>query len=274
MWTEWLFCRLQGLKSNELKWFDSHCHFDFRAFDETRESEWKLAHRMGVLGLVIPGITRQQGEKLSKFCHHNPNWYYSLGFHPFWLTEHKLTDIDWLDSALSTTDALAVGECGMDQILIKQGIASWVDQWRCFIHQVELAEAHGKPLVLHIRGAHDQVAAELKRRGFSHAGLVHAFTGSEQQAKVWSDLGFCLGVGGAISYPKASRFRRTLAAIPIENLLLETDSPDMKPAFLRNASNTPAMIPLYAAILSSIKKIELSDLSIQLDINLQRVFGL
>ena len=253
-------------------WFDSHCHFDFAALDATRAADWRLASESGVQGLLIPGVTRQQGQNLQAFCSQNPGWRYCLGLHPYWCGEHREDDLDWLDQALTQPGRVAVGECGMDRVLVKQEGYDWDDQWYWFIRQVELAEQHGLPLVLHIRGAHDEVAAELRRRRFSTQGLVHAFSGSAQQAGNWADLGFCLGVGGAMTHPGATRLRRTLAEIPLENLLLETDSPDMTPAFLGRDTNSPAMIPLYGQILAGLRQTDTGALADQLQKNLIRVF--
>ena len=253
-------------------WFDSHCHFDFSVLDASREGDWQLASSLGVEGLLIPGVTRTQGESLSAFCAQNRRWRYALGLHPYWCQDHREDDLLWLATALQQPGVVAVGECGMDRVLVKEGSATWDAQWQWLMKQVELAESTGLPLVLHIRGAHDEVAAELRRRRFSGQGLVHAFSGSVQQAANWCDLGFCLGVGGAMTHPRAQRLRRTLQQIPPENLLLETDAPDMPPAFLGRHHNSPAMIPLYGHILSCLLGIETEDLAEQLQKNLLRVF--
>ena len=253
-------------------WFDSHCHFDFDALDSSRDSDWRLARRLGVSGLLIPGITREQGERLPTFCATVSEWSYCLGLHPYWCHQHRQDDLLWLDQELASPGVIAVGECGMDRVLAKEGAARWEDQWYWLEQQVTLAERHGLPLVLHIRGAHDEVASELKRRRFRSGGLVHAFSGSLQQAENWCELGFCLGVGGAMSHPRATRLRTTLSQIPLQHLLLETDSPDMTPAFLGRSVNSPAMIPLYAQILARLMHCQPAELADQLEKNRLRVF--
>lgn len=260
--------------SAPLAWFDSHCHFDFSQFDDCRDVEWLLAQRSGVEGLLIPGVSQEQGQQLIDFCLGAPNWHYALGLHPYWNQQHSTHDLNWLDQALAQYAPVALGEFGMDRLLIKQQHSDWAAQWQWFLQQLELAEAHKLPLILHIRGAHDEVAAELKRRRFPYGGLVHAFSGSEQQGRRWCDLGFCLGVGGAISYPNAKRLRKTFSSLPIEHLLLETDSPDMAPAFFAHRQNTPAAIPLYGAILASITGYQLEKIAEQMSMNLKRVFDL
>ena len=260
-------------------WFDSHCHFDFSALDKARDADWRLARLMGLRGLMIPGVSRVQGEAVARFTHagqgpdvtHGINA--ALGLHPYWIAEHSAGDLVWLDSCLSQKQAVAVGETGLDRQLERHGGPTLEQQWQWLSPQIELAETHKLPLVLHIRGAHDEVAAELRRRRFSHGGLVHAFSGSLQQGERWADLGFALGAGGAMTHPNAHKLRRTFAELPLEALLLETDAPDMPPAFLREGPNSPAMIPLYGAILGRVRKVRsLADLAHQLQQNLYRIF--
>lgn len=259
-----------------LTWFDAHCHFDFSALDQHRDADWSLAHSMGVSGIIIPGVSRQQSASLTTFVQRHPYCHPAVGLHPYWCEQHRDADIDWLDAHLHHNadkgGVIAIGECGMDRHLIKsQGIV-WDEQWHWCMAQIELAERHKKPLILHIRGAHDEVAAELKRRRFAYGGLVHAFSGSLQQGLRWHELGFALGVGGAMTHPGATRLRKTLSDLPLESLLLETDSPDMRPAFMRRAENSPAMIPLYGAILASIKDHSLTEISAVTQQNLYRIF--
>lgn len=257
-------------------WFDAHCHFDFPALDQHRESDWQLATSMGVSGLLIPGVSRQQSAALELFTAQQPQWHRAVGLHPYWCDQHTEGDIDWLDTHLQqnadNNTVVAVGEFGMDRHLVKSQGISWDEQWHWCIAQIELAERHKKPLILHIRGAHDEVTAELKRRRFAYGGLVHAFSGSLQQGLRWHDLGFALGVGGAMTHHRATRLRNVIRDLPFESLLLETDSPDMRPAFLQRTENSPAMIPLYGAIVAMIKDRSLSESSSILQQNLYRVF--
>lgn len=255
-------------------WFDAHCHFDFDALDQTREGDWALAQSLGVTGLMIPGITRAQTEgALQKGYGVSARYHLLFGLHPYWCNLHQPEDLGWLDDMLRRHRPVALGEAGTDRILAKQSDIDLETQWRWLMAQIELAEAHKLPLVLHIRGTHDEVAAELRRRRFSYGGMVHAFSGSLQQGRHWHDLGFGLGVGGAMTHPRAHRLRQTLSGLPLEALLLETDAPDMKPAFLARDTNTPAMIPLYGAMLARLRnKMAMADLAEQLQQNLYRIF--
>ncbi|MCD8523997.1 MAG: TatD family hydrolase [Saccharospirillaceae bacterium] len=252
------------------RWFDSHCHFDFAALDHEREQQWALAQRSGVSGLLIPGVHRQQGEQLAAFCQNQP-FYYALGLHPYFLSEHNGDDLCWLAQALQQPDVIALGEAGLDWVLAATS-EQRQQQWFWFRAQVALATTYQLPMILHIRGAHDEAASFLRQQQFRYGGMVHAFSGSEQQGKVWRKLGFRLGIGGAMSHPRAQKLRRTVAALPLDCWLLETDSPDMQPAFWRGANNSPASIPLLAAMLASLHNVSLAELAACLEHNLQQTF--
>lgn len=244
----------------EFAWFDSHCHFDFDAFANDRLTQWQLACKLGVKGLIIPGVSRSQGQHLAGFCQGKP-WFYAQGLHPYFLAQHQVSDIDWLEQQLNTdSNIIALGEIGLDKVMAKTEQQRALQQ-QYFAAQVELAKQYNKKVILHVRGMHDQACSYLRQQRFENGGVVHAFSGSEQQAKAWIDLGFKLGIGGAMTHPRAHKLRRTIRAVPVSAWLLETDSPDMKAAFWAQAHNSPVAIVLLAACLASLKKVSLAELS-------------
>lgn len=245
-----------------LTWIDSHCHFDFAVFDEWREQHWQWLTSLGLAALIIPGVSRQQGQQLPVLCMDKP-WFYGQGLHPYFLPQHRLDDLDWLERCLQNDQQiLAIGEIGLDKILAYEDEAKLSLQRQYFALQVELAIQYKKPLILHIRGMHDEAASFLRHKGFSHGGVVHAFSGSVQQAKAWLDLGFRLGIGGAMTHPRAQKLRKTISTLPLQAWLLETDSPDMPSAFWKNPPHSPAAIPCLAAILASLHKKTLAEIAI------------
>ena len=223
-------------------WFDSHCHFDFEAFDTSRSEHWALAQRHHVQGCLVPGVSRALSESRADRLQGIPHGG-ALGLHPYWMNEHRQADLDWLDSSLAdvafqrsastlSSEIVAVGETGLDRPLAKRGGPSLREQMVWFDAQCALAHTHRLPLILHAVGTHQELIHHLRACGFTQGGMVHGFTGSEEQARQWLDLGFVLGVGGAISRPNASRLRALFQYLPVDALLLETDGPDMPPAFL------------------------------------------
>ncbi|MBE0484346.1 MAG: TatD family hydrolase [Bacterioplanes sp.] len=235
-----------------LRWFDSHCHWDFSSLDSERETQWLLAQRLGVCGYLIPGISREQGQR--QLDHDATKQHgIALGLHPYFLAQHRPSDLAWLHEQCQRHDLVALGEFGLDWVLATTS-EQQRQQWDWFEQQLDIAETHQLPIILHVRKAHDQVAAALRRRQFAYGGVVHAFSGSVQQGKAYLDLGMTLGIGGAMSHPRAHKLRRTVAALPNHAWLLETDSPDMTPAFWQGPRNSLATIPLLAAILASLQQ--------------------
>lgn len=256
---------------NTLTWFDCHCHFDFPVFAADRAQHWAWLQSLGLAGLFIPGVERAQGEKLAALCQGQP-WFYAQGLHPYFMDRHRIDDLYWLETELARDpNILAVGEIGLDLPQAKQA-NNLEQQWQFLQAQVELAHSFKKPLVIHVRGLHDELCAYLKQRRFSYRGLVHAFSGSEQQAKNWLDLGFKLGLGGAISHSRAHKLRTSVRNLPVEAWLLETDSPDMKAAFWGDNRYSPAAIPLLAAYLAQLKNQELAVIALHLQQQLSEIW--
>lgn len=245
----------------QLLWCDSHCHFDFAVFDNDREAHWQWLQQLGLRALVIPGVSRSQGAKLASLCANKP-WFYAQGLHPYFIGQHKPSDLLWLEQQLQQdAHIIAVGEIGLDKVIVTNN-DDLTKQLHFFTAQAQLAKRFAKPLILHVRGKHDEAWSVLQRMGFDCGGVVHAFSGSMQQAKKWLDLGFKLGVGGAMTHSRAIKLRRTIDSLPLSAWLLETDSPDMKSAFWRDEAHSPAAIPLLANCLAAIKKCNLADIAI------------
>jgi TatD DNase family protein len=103
-----------------------------------------------------------------------------------------------------------------------------------FAAQLDLAKQYTKPVVLHVRKAHADVFKILRQHEFNEGGIIHAFSGGIEEAKMYAKLGFKLGIGGSLTYEQAKRLHNVVAAMPIESLVIETDAPDMIPQPYRN----------------------------------------
>lgn len=262
-------------------WFDSHCHLDFSAFDHDREQVWQHCQNLGVEGLLLPGVSRQQLERLPSLVDHKP-WYFAAGLHPYFLDQHQADDLDWLANWLAlqqtvqqttgqVSKLVAVGECGLHQ-LRQAPEAQARQQLQLFEAQVTLAREHNLPLVLHGVGTHDQIVATLRRLRCHTGGVIHGFSGSEQQARRYLDAGIRIGVGATFFHARATRLRRTLSALPADAFLLETDSPDMTAPFWNSTRHSPQTIPLIGTGLSALLKCSPEQLRIQLHRNVYSTF--
>ncbi|MGB2078376.1 MAG: TatD family hydrolase [Vibrio sp.] len=227
--------------------FDTHCHLDFEVFDACRAHEIQEAHSVGVEYLFVPSIGQSNWDKVAQLAQTYPNLYYGLGLHPYFIDKHGPDALAELNQALFKADenCVALGECGLDfqlaePLMTPELIAK---QHRLFEGQVDLAKQHQLAMVLHSRKSHDKIAKQLRKKQINR-GVIHAFSGSYQQAKAYLDLGFYIGVGGIITYPRAKKTRDVIAKLPLDCMVLETDAPDMPLAGFQGQANRVCRIKL------------------------------
>ncbi len=258
-----------------MAWVDSHCHLDFEVFS-TQENLHRQLLNAGCQGILVPAISAQYFERLIHFQE-----YFSptksgfvniaMGLHPYFLCEFKPEHIKILDQKIAIHKPCAVGEIGLDYVLPQD---SHELQLSCFEQQVILAIKHGLPLVVHCRKAHDPLAAVLRRLKFHHGGIIHAFSGSSQQAQNYLKLGFVLGLGGALTFDRAKAMHKMVKALPNDAYVLETDSPDMAPAFAQNAINNPLNIPKIAQYIAHLREEPLTKVYAHSTQNFERAMNL
>jgi TatD DNase family protein len=217
---------------------DSHAHLDLEAFDADRPAVIARAGMAGVRHLVVPATDCESWPRVQKLCDGRPDIHPAYGLHPLFMARHRLEHLDRLGEWLDEHAAVAVGEIGLDY---HQEETDRTRQHRFFETQLRLARGLDLPVIVHARQALEEVTLAL-RRCAGVRGVVHSFSGSEQQAgKLW-DLGFHLGIGGPVTYERAQRLRRIVARMPIQFLLLESDAPDQPDAAHRGQRNEPARI--------------------------------
>lgn len=219
--------------------FDSHCHLDLPELAVEQALHWQQAQAAGVAQLLIPAVERAAWHNLLEVHALQPAWHIALGIHPWWAHKHNLADIVLLNQQLQQHAAkvCAIGEIGLDFALPE---ATFDKQQQLFEAQMALAKHYAKPLILHHRKSQPQLLAALKRQQFSEGGILHAFSGSQQQAKGFLELGFKLGIGGTITFERAEKTRNTVNKLPLDSFVLETDAPAMPLAGFQGVINTPA----------------------------------
>lgn len=248
---------------------DAHCHFDFPQFDGLREAVLAEAGKAGVSRLVVPGVRRADWERVVAQSRDYDQLYYCLGIHPWFVDEHEPGDLDYLRARLGQQDerCVAVGECGLDRLR-----GNLANQRVWFERQVELAQEVNLPLVVHSVKTHDEVASILRRHQVTVPVLVHGFAGSYEQAVKLIDLGCYIGVGGVISYSRASKTRQTVARVPLECLVLESDAPDMPPVGVAKGCNSPVYLPKIFQALAQLRAESPSQLGEALLKNVGRLY--
>ncbi|MCJ8168491.1 TatD family hydrolase [Atopomonas sediminilitoris] len=253
---------------------DTHNHLDFPAFDHDRDAELQHARALGIVRQVLLGVTVEQWPTLWQLCQREPDLFAAFGLHPVYLNQHPSDAIEQLAAQLTLTGShakcCAVGEIGLDYYLPELDRNA---QKTLFAAQLALAQEHQLPVLLHVRRAHADTIAMLKRMPIARGGIVHAFAGSLEEAREYQKLGFLLGIGGAATWPQAQRLRRTIAALPAEQLVLETDAPDMAPVFLAQQRNNPSALAQIAQQLAELREQPTEQFAAQCSANACRLFG-
>lgn len=241
-------------------WIDTHCHLDASEFDGAQAALSGDAARAGVELIVIPAIAAFNLERVAELARLHSNCVYALGIHPLLTPQAGDADLDSLrraiEKALDDPRFVAIGEIGLDYFVpeLKQGPLR-ERQEHLFAEQLKLARHFALPVLLHVRRSQDIILKYLKRHP-APGGIAHAFNGSEQQARRFVDMGFKLGIGGAMTFPRALQIRRLAAGLPLDALVLETDAPDISPAWLHPAHNTPDQIPRIGEVLAQLRGID------------------
>ena len=235
---------------------DSHTHLDFPDFDEDRQALLAKSRALGVRRMVVLGVYQANWQRVWELVQSDPDLHAAFGLHPVYLDDHRPEDLqalaDWLTRLAGHRQLCAVGEIGLDYFI------ETLDRERqqaLFDAQLQLAADFNLPALIHVRRSHAAVIATLKRFRLKRAGIIHAFAGSKEEAHEYIKLGFKLGLGGAATWPQALRMHRVLADLPLECVVLETDSPDMAPAMFPGQRNSPAHLPAICASLAQIMAI-------------------
>lgn len=253
---------------------DSHCHLDFPEFDHDRDTVLQHAAAGGVQRLVLAAVSRQHWARLWNCVEQYPACYGTLGLHPYFIAKHQPTDIAALREQLVSRQhpkLCAIGEIGLDYQLPDLPVN--IQQFY-FEEQLKLAQEFNLPVIVHVRKAHAACIATLKRFPIARGGIIHAFNGSYEQAVEYRKLGFLLGIGGAYSWPAARKLRAMLLRLPLDQLALETDSPDMAPAFAARQRNSPEHLPRLCQLLAEdVLNIPATQLAQQTSDNVKRLFG-
>ena len=232
---------------------DSHTHIDFPSFSDDLEAVLSRAQDNGVKQFIVSATTAQRWKCIRNVTLNHPACFAAYGLHPLFMQEHQPNVMALLQDWVSDNDPVAIGEIGLDFFIPNPDKKA---QLSLFITQLELAVAFDLPVIIHARKSLDLVLKEL-RRFTSLRGSIHSFSGSEQQANQLIDRGFYLGFGGPITYNRATRLRTLVTNLPLERLLLETDSPDQPDASHHGQRNEPTFLPIIAQTIADLKDIDI-----------------
>ena len=259
-------------------WIDTHCHLDAAEFGPDAAAVHARATANNVVHCVLPAVAVANFAAVRELAHEF-SYSYALGIHPVCIPHAMDADLDALDAELTLrkTDPrlVAVGEIGLDYFVPALKESPVRERQEYFYRaQLKLARKHGLPVILHVRRSADKLLKHLRELAPDGGwkGIGHAFNGSDQQAGEFIKLGLKLGFGGAVTYEAALQLRRLATQLPLQSLVMETDSPDIPPQWLYKTAgqraegelqgrNEPAELPRIAAHIADLRGISLDFLA-------------
>ena len=242
--------------------FDSHCHMHFSEFDHDRAQVLQRAYQLGVHRLCVPATTAKEWSSVIALSKQHEMIYSALGLHPCFLAQHSTDHLQLLHDILQDNHSsiVAIGETGLDFYDKQLSDKDRVLQIELFTGHIQLAKQFQRPLIIHARKSHDTILALLRRYKPQNSGIIHAFSGSRQQAEQYIDLGFKLGFGGGITYERATKTRLLIKELPLDSIVLETDAPDMPLSGFQGQRNTPERLLSVAKCAATIRQMPLDEL--------------
>ncbi len=261
-----------------MQWFDSHCHFDFDEFDPDRRQVCERMRAAGIQNVMIPGVEPAQWPRAKAVAEKESGFVFAAGLHPWWVSGYLEEKRETAQADLLTamqacaTDPLckAIGECGLDALRdtpmnLQEEVFEWHVRAACDLEM---------PLIVHCVKAHNPVIRILKKYQPCSGGVIHAFSGSVEIARTYFDLGFCLGVGGMITYERAHKTRNTLREVPLDYVVLETDAPSMPLCGRQGQRNNPDLLPLIGSQLAELRDNIVADIAAVTRANALRLFNI
>jgi len=246
---------------------DSHCHLYDEYYNDL-ESILKLSLENNVNRYINNGCNLETNkEVIDKISKYN-NMYGTLGIHPEYVDNYTLADINYIKENLNNKKIIAIGEIGLDYYYTKENKDR---QKELFELQLKLAEDNNIPVIIHSREATLDTISTLKK--YKVNGLIHSFSGSLETAKEYIKMGYLIGINGVITFKNAN-IKEVIKEIPLEYLVLETDSPYLTPVPFRGKQNNPSHIIDIAKFVCELKNITLSELAKITNDNLKRIFNI
>jgi len=248
---------------------DSHCHLDFPDLAGRVDDALALMRENGVTHALCVSVTLQEFPQVRALAERYPQIYASVGVHPDYDNVPQVTEKELVDLA-SHPRAVAIGETGLDHYRIKGG-AEW--QRERFRTHIRAARSSGKPLIIHMRdAAEDTLRIMREERASEVGGVMHCYTGTWDVAQAAMDLGFWISFSGIVTFKNAAALREVAKKVPLERMLIETDSPFLAPVPYRGKTNEPGLVSYVAEAIGRLRRVSLDEVATATSKNFFRLF--
>lgn len=228
------------------------------------------ADSAGIKKFIVPAADENSFDKIIKLCQKFSNVYGALGVHPCELKDFSKGTIDKIRT-LKSEKIVAVGEIGLDYYWDKSNVAK---QKEAFTAQIKLANELNLPIIVHDREAHKDTFDILNEFNSSSDVIMHCFSGSTEFMRECVKKGYYIGIGGVVTFKNATKMKEVATSVPLENLLLETDSPYLTPEPHRGEENQPAYVRLVAEEIAKLRQCSFEEIADATSTNAERVFGI
>ncbi len=233
-----------------MSWIDSHAHLNDPAFENDLEQVINNALEAGIKAILVPGFDLGSSIKAVELAAQHQMLWAAVGVHPHDAKTWDQVTVNHLEQLLVEPKVVAVGEIGLDY---HYNYSSKEDQLKAFIEQINIAKQYNKPIVIHNREAnHDTFETLAGEKVSKSGGVMHCFSGSREMALEFLQLGLHISFAGPLTFTNALKLREAAKVIPMEKLLVETDSPYLAPHPLRGKRNEPANVKLVGEKLADI----------------------
>lgn len=252
--------------------FETHAHYDDKAFDKDRDALLKSMPLKGVETIVNVGASFQGVLDTVKLTEQYPFVYGAVGIHPDEVGDLSEEKIRILRRFCDLEKIVAVGEIGLDYYWDKEGHDI---QKKWFVRQMDLAKETGLPIIVHSRDAAKDTMDIMKaERADNLKGVIHCYSYSKEQAKEYMNMGYYLGIGGVVTFKNGKKLKEVVEYAPLDYLLLETDAPYMAPEPHRGERNCSLYLEYVAETIAEIKRISRQEVIEVTRENARRLFGI
>lgn len=249
---------------------DSHCHLDRLKNDAGTEQVLEFARKRGVEHFLCVAVSVNDFDAMYEDVKDFPDVSVSCGVHP--LHQEDACDFDTLLDKASRPEVIAIGETGLDYFYSAE---SKEIQKQSFIDHIRVANALNKPLIIHTRDAREDTIGLLKQyKDDTTNGVLHCFTESLEMAQEAIELGFYISISGIVTFNSADELREVVKSVPLDRLLIETDSPWLAPVPHRGKENQPGFVVEVAEFIAQLKGVTVETLAQTTTENFYRLFSL
>ena len=241
-----------------MEYFDTHAHYNDEKFDGIVDDVLNRCKNIGVKYVINIGYNIESSIKAIELSNKYKNMYVAIGIHPSDVGKCSVEELEKIYNEYNNGKVVAIGEIGLDYSYTKENKKEQIDLFKT---QIELANRLKLPICVHSRDASLDTYLTLKECPAKYGTLMHCFSPTEDLVRLVLENGYMVAFGGNITYKRAKSFSRYMDMIPVEQIVIETDSPYLPPVPLRGTVNTSENLPIILDKLSEYKNISKEELS-------------